>query len=46
MENAPKLCLLGVSAATLGCFALGGMTAGFGQVYYAGLAAMGTQMLF
>ena len=46
MENAPKLCLLGVSAASLSCFAYGGMIAGFGELYFGVLAAMGSQMLF
>lgn len=41
MENNPKLSLLGVSAASLGCFALGGFTAGFSELYFGCLAAMG-----
>lgn len=38
MENAPKTYLSGLCAASVGCFALGGMQAGFGPAYFTGLS--------
>ena len=46
MENAPKRNLLLVSAAALGLWSYGGVVAGFTELYFAVLAAMGSQMAF
>jgi len=40
MENRPKTYLSILSAASLGCFALGGINACFGPAYFTGLAAV------
>ena len=37
-ENRPKLYLSGLCAASIGCFALGGINAGLGSVYFGGLS--------
>lgn len=38
MEDNPKLYLSGLCAASVGCFALGGLNAGFGAAYFGGLS--------
>jgi 4-hydroxybenzoate polyprenyltransferase len=38
MENNPKLYLSGLCAASIGCFALGGINAGLGSFYFGGLS--------
>ena len=40
LENNPKLYLSGLCAASLGCFALGGINADFGSAYYGGLSIL------
>ena len=38
MEDRPKEILAALSLASVGCFGLGGLDAGFGATYFAGLA--------
>ena len=38
MEDNPKLYLGALSAASVGCFALGGLNAGLGSAYFGGLS--------
>lgn len=40
MEDNPKLYLGALSAASVGCFALGGINAGFGSAFFDGLSVV------